>query len=267
MEKLIKLKCKLTMLYMNPFRDTVVQFSVVDAEIRETVHIEPKCERIEIRIRGECRTMRRHSKYGRWNCDMVTSQRSNSDAENSVRIIKINDILLKIEVNDPCKDANESLVSNNDKQVIWNDVKAKKHTSEDPYNQLRVGLFVSKTNQIGIRAQAPPTLPTRPLTELDHAGVARRRSLSAMGMTAGNTTAVTNIPATSNPPPTVEHTWKHLSSFFTNCGVVFFCPVSCDFATVGPPGWATPLPLIVVIWGNVGDSSTSMWVPPNHRSK
>ncbi|KAK9145155.1 hypothetical protein Sjap_005058 [Stephania japonica] len=29
------------------------------------------------------------------------------------------------------------------KDVIWNDVKAKKHTSEDPYNQLGVGLFSS----------------------------------------------------------------------------------------------------------------------------
>ncbi|KAK9117185.1 hypothetical protein Sjap_016132 [Stephania japonica] len=61
--------------------------------------------------------MRRHAKYARWNCDVVTFQRSYSDAEISIRIIKINDILLKIEVNDPSKDANESLVSNNDKQV------------------------------------------------------------------------------------------------------------------------------------------------------
>ncbi|KAK9085596.1 hypothetical protein Sjap_026007 [Stephania japonica] len=43
--------------------------------------------------------------------------RSNSDVENSSRMIKINDILLKTEVNDPSKDANASLVSNNDKQV------------------------------------------------------------------------------------------------------------------------------------------------------
>ncbi|KAK9123628.1 hypothetical protein Sjap_013230 [Stephania japonica] len=44
-------------------------------EIRETVHIEPKRERIEIRICGECRlerTMRRHAKYTRQNCDVVT---------------------------------------------------------------------------------------------------------------------------------------------------------------------------------------------------
>ncbi|KAK9097612.1 hypothetical protein Sjap_023109 [Stephania japonica] len=80
-------------------------------------------------------------------------------------------------------------------------------------------------------------------------------------MTAGDTTTVTNVPATLKPPPTAEHTWRHLSSFFTNCGVGF-CPVSCDFATAGLPDWAAPLPMIVVIWRNVGDSSTSMWKPP-----
>ncbi|KAK9144778.1 hypothetical protein Sjap_004681 [Stephania japonica] len=85
-------------------------------------------------------------------------------------------------------------------------------------------------------------------------------------MTAGDTTTVANIPATLNPPPTAEHTWRHLSYFFTNCGVGF-CPVSCNFATAGLSGWAAPPLLIAVIWRNVGDSSKRMWVPPNPWSK